>query len=109
MELICKIPDELYKKWEQSKFTLNEAYQFVDCVMKGTPLSEHGRTIDADALKQHIARVFPMVYGGVASEIDNAETIIPATAKTLFDKMEEEFGKDWDVPKQTATKEGVGE
>ena len=40
MDLVCNIPDELYKKWETSRFTLEEAVQFVDCVMKGTPLSE---------------------------------------------------------------------
>ena len=49
-------------------------------VFKGIVLPEHhSDLIERDALKQRIASVFPMVYGGVASEIDGADTIIPAT------------------------------
>ena len=79
MELVCNIPDKLYRKWETSKFTLEEAVQFVDCVMKGIPLSKHYDLIERDTLKQRIASVFPMVSAGVISEIDTMATIIPAT------------------------------
>ena len=54
--------------------------------------------------------MFDTHYGDDASDlfkvsIDTAPTIIPTVAKTLFDKMEEEFGKDWDAPKQATTEE----
>lgn len=73
-QIVINVPDE----WLEG--TQPNLYDVMGAVMNGTVLPEHhGKLIDADALKQRIAKVFPMVYGGVASEIDNAETIIPAT------------------------------
>ena len=87
MQLVCKIPDELYKKWEQSKFTLDEAYQFVDCVMNGIPLPEHhGRLIDVNELLDDIGledndENRDCNNGEIITleNIDRISTIIPAT------------------------------
>ena len=74
VELVCNIPNELYKKWEASRFTLAEADEFVDCVMNGTPLPKHhGRLIDADKLKKQA------VFMDTARLIDNAPTVLEAT------------------------------
>ena len=48
MQLVCDIPDKLYRKWEVSKFSLQESLEFVRCVINGTPLPYHGRLVDVD-------------------------------------------------------------
>jgi len=83
MQLICNIPDELYTKWDTSKLSLQECTQFVDCVMKGIPLPEHGRLIDADFIKELGAECIAVraddneLYA--LGAIDELPTIIPAT------------------------------
>lgn len=87
-------------------------------VKNGTPLPEHHSdliersSLDVDSLDRAYGPNCELDFGRLYTQdviemIEKAPAIIPATAKTLFDKMEEEFGKDWDVPKQTATKEGA--
>ena len=101
MELVCNIPDELYKKCKTSKFTLEEAVQFVDCVMKGIPLPpEHGRLKDVDRIdEERTDDNNPIIYLTINGEyieavslnyLNDLPTLIPATKP----KAESECGLD---------------
>lgn len=52
MQIVIDIPEEMQKALEQGSFGAKyNIYDFVGCVMNGTPLPKgHGRLIDADAL-----------------------------------------------------------
>lgn len=54
-------------------FSKADYERLADCPLH--EVKDNIRLIDAEALKQRIQSVFPMVYGGVASEIDDAPTI----------------------------------
>ena len=116
IELVIKIPEEQYDLILKSDIGATSVFVSKECMMhsikNGTPLPEHhSDLIDrSELLKKEVWGSFgeigddaPCVF---KADIEEAPTIIPATDKTLFDKMEEEFGKDWDVPKRTSTKEG---
>lgn len=85
MELVCNIPNELYKKWEASRFTLAEAVEFVDCVMNGIPLPKHhGDLVDRNSFEYlktlHDAIHGKMSWSDALHKIRySAPTIIPAT------------------------------
>lgn len=119
VEVVIKIPEEQYNlilktdAGALSVFVSKEGMMYA--IKNGTPLPEHHRRLVEDCFSDVDSNdnwhtVFnddAGCYENVVllDDIKSAPTIIPAMAKTLFDKMEEEFGKDWDAPKQTTTTE----
>ena len=81
MQIVIEIPDSFYETVKNSNgMSITQGNVIVDAFYNGKILPKyHGRLISADALKQLILSVFPMVYSGLANEIDKIETIIPAT------------------------------
>lgn len=106
MQILVNLPESALEMLKTYHIILSQRSgktlinNILNAVAAGTPLPEHhGRLIDANILESKLNEVFKVM--------EEVPTIIPATEdgkQTLLDKMEEEFGKDWDVPKQTATK-----
>jgi len=120
MQIVIEIPKYIVDMCKASGCVIDADTEKVGkAIATGSPLPEHhGRLIDADKYIENMHKTEWLgddVKDEYLEEIsvdtfnEITPTIIPATAKTLFDKMEEEFGKDWDVPKQTVTKEGEQE
>ena len=83
IELVIKIPEELYRN-KKGYLTNMDAHMICDAVAKGTPLPKgHGRLIDADKL--YITTITTDDYSGnevldvvLKEDIDSAPTIIEA-------------------------------
>lgn len=110
IELMIKIPEEQYNLILKSDIGATSVFVSKEGMMyaikNDTLLPEyHGDLVDRNYLIKKIEKCIYRVDRICADDIYYAPTIIPATAKTLLDKMEEEFGKDWDAPKQTTTEE----
>ena len=104
MQIVIEIDEKDYKDTLDGCFNITAFQNAIR--YHSIPLPEHhGRLGDLDALEKFVIEKYSEGEQ-LAIDVSDVPTIIPATAKTLFDKMEEEFGKDWDIPKQTATKEG---
>lgn len=51
MQIVIDIPEEMVMALKQGSFGAKyNMYDIVGCVMNGTPLSKHGRLIDADKI-----------------------------------------------------------
>ena len=102
--MMISVPDYIVDCIGEQRLLLEHMDIICKALENGTPLPEHhGDLIDRSALAGTDSDWTVIAL----EDILKAPTIIPATKEeNLFDKMEKEFGKDWDAPKQTATEEG---
>ena len=83
MRLIIDIPETMIQELKDGCFGVkHNVYELAGCIMNGTVLPEHGRLIDADAIKKK----YPLMYNdfgmefnnGIHEALDEAPTILEA-------------------------------
>ncbi len=81
IELVIKIPEELYKN-KKGYLTTMDAHMICDAVGKGTPLPKrHGNLFDENDFEKRVAimtKSMDLGYGEIIDIIDEIPTIIEA-------------------------------